>query len=151
MVNFRIVENAPPSYVEKYDEFVELYNDHSVTVKEIGELLGWSTNVFEQAKEHALSEGKISLRKPYGNRGKWVKVRKVPKYYSYSKNSGKFTVKKHIFDEVVGESVLIYYGSYKRECVAKRVVEELKKVDWDKNKLDEIHSQIMLDYGFDEL
>lgn len=151
MVNFRIIENAPPKYMERYDEFVELYNDHSITIQEIGQILGWSTNVFEQAKEQALADGRISLRKPSGNRRKWKKIRQPPKHYSYSKNSKKFAVKKHIYDEERKESVLIYYGLYISERVAERVVSELKKVDWDKSELDNIHRKIKKEYGLEKL
>lgn len=151
MVSFRIIENAPPKYMERYDEFVELYNDHSITIQEIGQILGWSTNVFEQAKEQALADGRISLRKPSGNRRKWKKIRQPPKHYSYSKNSNKFAVKKHIYDEERKESVLIYYGLYISEMVAERVVSELKKVDWDKGELDNIHRKIKKEYGLEKL
>ena len=78
-------------------------------------------------------------------------MRKVPKYYSYSKNSKKFAVKKHIYDEERKESVLIYYGLYISERVAERVVSELKKVDWDKGELDNIHRKIKKEYGLEKL
>lgn len=150
MLNFRIVENAPPSYMERYEEFIELYNDHSITVQEVSKILGWSVNVFEKAKHHALMEGRIELRKPY-NRHNSKKVKKPPKYYSYSKYGKKFCVKKYIYDEERKESALIYYGSYISERVAERVVSELKKVDWDKNELDGICRKIKKEYGLEEL
>lgn len=150
MVTFKIVENAPPTYMEKYDKFVELYNDNSITVQDISKELGWSCNVFKQAKENALKEGKIKLRSPRSGRRR-KKKREPPKHYSYSKKGRKFSVKKNVINEESGKSVLVYYGSYISEKVAERVVCELKKVDWDKNELDKIHRKIKKEFGLEKL
>ncbi len=149
MVTFRIVENAPPRYLEKYDEFVELYNDESYTVKEVMDKLDWSHRIFEQAKKQALDEGLIKLRKPY-DRGV-RRMRKIYKYYSFDKCSGKFAVKKSIFNENTGVSEVVYYGLYANEEVVKRVVDELKKVDWDKGRLEDIKCRVKEEFGLENL
>ena len=35
MVNFRVVENPEPSYIEKYSLFVDLYNNMDISVVDI--------------------------------------------------------------------------------------------------------------------
>lgn len=145
-MNFRIVENPTPEYVEKYDEFVELYNDLNVKVSDVHKILGWSTNTFEQAKARALEEGRIELRKPY-MRNKWKKGQYLPKNYSYDRHSGKYIVKKTIFNKDTGVSDIVYFGIYSKEEVAKRIVEELRGVDWDKNELDNIRDRVKLEFG----
>ena len=42
------------------------------------------------------------------------------------------------------KDVVVYYGRYDREDIAIQIVEELKKVDWDKNKLPLIKKELGL-------
>lgn len=138
MVNFKIVENPMPVYLEKYEEFIELYNDKSITIREILKILGWSSKSFEMAKKNALAEGRIKLRRPCTSWSKVKKIKKPPKYYSYDKNAKKYAVKKSVYNRDTGRVGYVYYGLYSSEDVAKLIVEELKKVDWDKSKLEDI-------------
>lgn len=52
-MNFRVIENAPPNYLKKYDLFVELYND-GVLVEDIRKQLGWSVKDYRKARKYAL-------------------------------------------------------------------------------------------------
>ena len=65
MVNFRIVENAPPKWHERYYEFVELYNGPTVTKTELLKRLDWNLNQFNPAREQAIKDGLVpEIRKP---------------------------------------------------------------------------------------
>jgi hypothetical protein len=54
-----------------------------------------------------------------------------PKYYIYNKEDGTYTVQKNI------KGKNIYFGRYETEDEAKMIVEELKKVNWNKNRLSQ--------------
>ncbi len=146
MVNFKIIENSPPVYMEKYEEFIELYNDKNITVEEIRQRLGWRTKVYNDARNKALEENRIIDRRSKNSiencKGRPVKEKHIPKYYHYDRWYGKFViVKKYYRDK---KEVVSYYGCYNNEKVAQAVVNELKKVDWDKSKLKDIKQKLGL-------
>ena len=142
MVNFKIVENSLPVYLEKYDEFIELYNDPEIPVEEIRRRLGWRTKIYGDARRKALSENKIQERRRSVGVGRPVKKKHEPRYYYYDKTTGKFIIVKRCYD---GEKdVVIYYGRYDREDTVKKIVEELKKVNWDKSRLEDIKKNLGL-------
>lgn len=58
-----------------------------------------------------------------------LKIRKKYKNYSHIKREDKYRVRKSL------DGKMIYYGDYDTEEMAKQIVEELEKVDWDKSKL----------------
>lgn len=70
-------------------------------------------------------------------KGRPKHYKREPKFYSFQRNAGKFTVRKRN----------VYYGSFKREKEARRCVELLKECDWDKkempNILNKINQEIM--------
>lgn len=70
-------------------------------------------------------------------KGRPKHYKRQPKFYSFQRNAGKFTVNKRN----------VYYGSFKREKEARRCVELLKECDWDKtqmpNILNKINQEIM--------
>ena len=144
MLNFKVIENSPPTYMEKYEEFVRLYNDERITVEDIRKRLGWTMKVYSDAREQALSEGLIVDRRTENmkkNKGRPRKAKFVPKYYTYKKRVGKFQVSKRYYHN--GEYYNVnYYGFYRNERDAQKIVEELKKVNWDKSKLGEIQKRL---------
>ena len=115
-VNFNIVEN---DYSSKYDEFVKLYNDYSVDVRTIKQKIG---GTYSKLRKEALDNGDIKQR-PYNIK------RTNYKHYHFDKNMQKFRVRK------VKNGKYMSFGFYDTEEEAKQVVEELKKVDWDKRRL----------------
>lgn len=147
MVNFRVVENPEPSYVEKYSLFVDLYNNMDISVVDIRKKLGWSTKVYTMARNKALAEGKIVDRKTsmaiLNSSGRKKAEPVLPKNYSFDKGSGKYLVKKRIYDEGKGCMVSGYFGLYDNEEEAQLMVEELKKVGWNKDRLDEIKKRVL--------
>lgn len=56
------------------------------------------------------------------------------KYYYYNSTKKRWIVSKGG----------VYFGSYKNEDTAKIIVEEMKKVDWDKNQLWKIRNKLGL-------
>lgn len=146
MVEFHIIENPDPAYFEKYDEFVKLYNDKNITVDDIRRKLGWRTKVYNDARRKALDEGKIVDRRSKKSidncKGRPLKKKLQPKYYYYDKKTRKFIVKKNYY--INKKEVVVYYGSFKDCDVAKQVVLELKKVNWDKSKLNDIKQKLGL-------
>lgn len=144
MKTFRVVENPTPRYVEKYDEFIRLYNESDLTVSEIKLELDWTASVYNQAKEKALSENRLNVRNPnYKKRIYNSSKPKKPKYYS--KNTyGKYVVVKRFY-KGDNQTENLYYGTYKYEWQARRIVEELKKVNWDVNCLEDIRKKVVYD------
>ena len=140
---FRIVENAQPEYLEKYEEFVELYNDKNITVKDIRKELGFNMAQYNLARQKALSEGLIKNRltsndKRLGRRK--VKKKRNYKHYSHSRSSGKYNVVKRLYEN--GKSVTVYCGTYDTEEQAMMVVEKMSNVGWDKKYLNKIREEV---------
>ena len=132
MVDFKIVEQSE-SYEEYYDDyllFVALYNDKNVTVKQIRKELNLSRNKYKHYLNKALEKGDVVNRNTHIN----------PKYYTKHKN--KYVV--YHWDKK--SKCLVYYGTFRRECHARRVVEELEKVDWDKRYMDWIKRDLRIFY-----
>lgn len=146
MVSFRLIENGCPAYVEKYEEFIELYNNPEIRVEDIRKQLGWGTKVYNDARKQALKENRIMDRRSPNSikncKGRPVKPKHKPKHYYYDWWSDKFVIVKRYY--VDKKDVVVYYGRYDKEDTAKQIVEELKKVDWDKNKLPQIKKELGL-------
>ena len=138
--NFRIVENPLPHYYEKYDDFVELYNNPNITIVDIRNKLGWTVKTYTLAREKALSEGLIKERRVRSKKGRPRKKKKVPKNYYYRKNTGNYVVTKRI--TINKEVKTIYYGTYKNEEECVKIINELKKVNWDKKELPNIKKKL---------
>jgi hypothetical protein len=146
MVSFRVIENSSPAYMEKYEEFIKLYNNPEITVEEIRKQLGWRTKIYNDARKKALEENRIIDRRSPNSikncKGRPVKPKHQPKHYYYDRWHDTFVIVKRYY--INKKDVVVYYGRYKREDTAKEVVEELKKVDWDKTKLQEIKKKLGL-------
>lgn len=107
----------------KYDYFVELYNNPNLSVLDIKREVG--TNAYTKLKREALKNNDITLRPTVFNINE-----NLYKFYHFDKQRGKYRVHK------VKKGVYMSFGFYETEEEAKIVVEELKKVGWDKSKLD---------------
>lgn len=125
MVKFRIVKDTSN---EKYPEYVELYNK-GVTVKEISEKLGVSEKKCYTFYRYALSDGLIEPRRT--NKNKKTKIFKA-KYYSYKAGLG------YNVYSPSANGKKTDFGYFQTEKEAKFIVEELKKVNWNKKYIDEI-------------
>lgn len=146
MVSFKVIENGRPAYMEKYEEFIELYNNPEITVEDIRKQLGWRTKIYNDARKQALKENRIIDRRSPNSikncKGRPVKEKHQPKHYYYDRLHDKFViVKRYYIDK---KDVVVYYGRYDREDIAIKIVNELKKVDWDKKKLPMIKKELGL-------
>lgn len=65
-LNFRIVEGENSSFWDKYEEFIQQWNDGKLTIKEIQENLGIPVSKYRQYRERGLNENRldIDLRSP---------------------------------------------------------------------------------------
>ena len=65
-VNFNVVEGEKEDFWDKYEEFIQQWNNGKLTVKEIRENLGIPVSKYRQYREKALNENRldIDLRSP---------------------------------------------------------------------------------------
>lgn len=119
VVNFNLTEGEDNS---KYEEFVKLYNDYSVDVTKIKKKLG-NSNTYAKFRKMALKNGDIKQRPFNLNHNTHFK------YYHFDKKMQKYRVHK------VKNGKYMSFGFYDTEEEAKCKVEELKKVNWDINKI----------------
>ena len=111
--NFKIVEKSKPNYMDKLDEFIELYNNRlEINTKEICKRLGWTYNVYNSARTYGIEEGLIIPR--YES--------KKAKNYFYSNTRGKYIAQK-----MIGEKCKKF--TCKSEAEAIELVEYLNKTD----------------------
>ena len=126
MVKFNIIENASD---DRYLKYVELYND-GLKVREIGEILDISPSTLTTYFNHARDDGLITPRKiPRKKSSIFLK----PKYYCMIKN-GFYKV----YSPTINRSRQSNFGVYTSEAEAKYVVDELKKVNWNRRCLKNI-------------
>lgn len=132
MVEFNIIEKSESydEYYEDYPIFVELYNDKSITVKDIRNELNLSRSKYKNYLNKALDDGDVSSRDTRVNPTYYTKYKNRYVVYHWDKNT----------------SSLVYFGVYRREFHARRVVEELEKVDWNKSCLKRIKQELRIFY-----
>ncbi len=104
-----------------YDEFVELYNNYDISVIDIKKRIG--AKAYTRYRKKALDNGDIKQR-PFN-----LRFNEHYKYYHYDKSMEKFRVRRVI------DGKFISYGFYEDENVARKVVEKLKSVNWDKSRI----------------
>lgn len=126
MVEFNIIEDTSK---DKYIEYIELYNA-GLKVREIGEILNVSPGTLTTYYNHACDDDLIIPRKC--NKSKKEKFLK-PKYYCKN-NKGLYKV----YSPSIRNSKQYTFGCYTSEAEAKFVVEELKKVNWNRRCLKNI-------------
>lgn len=145
-VKFRIVENPQEEYLDKYEEFVDLYNENKWTIWEIQKHLGWSVKVYNRARAYAVSRGDlIDRRTPMeievANTRRCKKKKHAPKYYSMNSYNSKFTVMKRINGEYC------YFGTYFSERTCQELVKVLKDNDWSYDVFLEVRDKLVKEYG----
>lgn len=122
-VNFRIVEESGRDWNKCYEDFVRLYTDMSLTVKDIREKMNLGISQYQTLRKHCINEGLI----PNGDR---KKLYYTPK--GYSRCHGKFVVRKRINGHD------IQFATYSDEDDAKNAVKLLREINYDKEKFLEI-------------
>jgi len=135
MTTFTIVEGY--NDLEKYEEnFIEVYNDKSIPACEIPDLLNISKNEYQRLRRNLHDAGKIKLRRASPNKNR--KKLKKNKCYSITRSNG------YTYYQIVKNRE--YYCSVKTEAQAKKMVELMEKVDWDKSKMAEIKAYVKENY-----
>ncbi len=124
MVNVRIIENVQEDPEER--EVVRLYRE-GLSMKKIGELLDGSETWVRRILYEARDNGEVEIRPRYSVN---------PRNYWFNKHNGKY----HVYKQINGKSR--QFGTYSDEATAKKVVEELRKVEWDKSQLQRIKDEI---------
>ena len=121
-MNFKVVDG---DYLEDYEEeFIKLYNNRRVRTADIPSKLGISGSNYNSLWKRLMAENKLNDR----SKNHKKEAKRKQKHYIYEVRRGKrtyFSVKKNE----------VYYGCYKNREDAKEAVEQLKKCNWDKNKL----------------
>ena len=108
-------------------QFINLYNNHSITTKEIRKILGLEYNEFYKYRKKLQKQGKIKPR----NFKRTPKQKETPKYYCLNNCRTSYQIRKK------GK----YYGCCKTIKQAKRMVELLEENNWNINLRDEIKKQ----------
>jgi len=136
MVTYNIIENSKEIPITEYEEFINLYNNPNISVKEIYKKLGWTTKKYCRLRKKALKEKRIHERQPRNRKPREKPKRKITNY-TYNHHSRKFLVRK-------GKNYkMIHYGCYDTREQAEKIVEELRKCNWDKKQLKKIEKKVL--------
>lgn len=122
-MNFTVIENPAPKHLEKYDEFIELYNQGDLIINDIIKKLGWSQKTYLNALKQGRKEGKIGERRLQN-----------AKYY-YPADFG-YRITKWL------NGKRVHFGWYGSEEAAKLAVEYFKECGWDKSQIGVIRERV---------
>ena len=107
--------------MKMYDDFVRMYNDYSISVRDIKKEIGG--NRYMRYRREAMRKGDIKQRPSN------LRFGENYKYYHFDKHMQMFRVRRVINGKYIS------YGFYENEDEARDVVDKLKSVGWDKSKL----------------
>ena len=128
--NFRILEGCPPKFLERYDEFIELYFNPDIKKKDILKILDWSDGQYKKARAKAVEEGLIGKTKP---RGRGVKN---PKYHYYDRKLKRYVVSRDT------KRIHIYHiCNSKQEAI--ELVAYLNKYGWTKKNIKQFKKEVI--------
>ena len=128
-MNVTVSEYSEGELQDRYNVFVDLYNNTKLKLYEIANHMDISLPLLNRLRKEAEKNGDIS-RLPQRSEYDY--------FYKCNDGSGKYVVLKKI------DGKMIYFGRYGSEDEAKKIVEELKKVDWDKSQLKRIKEWVKL-------
>lgn len=123
-INFNIVENPKE---ENKEEFIKDYSD-GLTQKELSQKYSMSIKAVQHKIKRLGLPRRYSPNKP--------KPKKEPSFISLK--NGKFWPRKTFNNKI------IWFGGYETMEIAKQVVTELKKCNWDKSQLPIIKKRLGL-------
>lgn len=138
-MKFKIVDGEKSDF----NRFKKMYLNPGIRTAEIKRILNMGQVKFQNwgkdvAKETGLTRRYNRRTKSYDIVPYTPEKRNNYKYYSYSEDSNGFLVRKTVDGEYQ------CYGVYKSEDIAKRIVNELKKCNWDKTQLQKIKKELRL-------
>lgn len=133
-MNFNIVEGD--TLMQHKEEFIILYNDPTIPVNSIPELLGISHNNMARLRKECQEEGRINLRYNKSKK-RWEKKNK-PRYYQVYRRGEiiKWQIKRKG----------VYYGMVYNVKQAQEFVKKLKECNWNKNLAKKIREEIIKEY-----
>lgn len=137
--NFRIIENAPRKEIN-LEEFEEDFKLKEMTIKELKQKYDIGEAEYRRLKKELAEKG-VYRTTPYGRKPKPKRIRHSNWGKNYSYRDGAWNISKIIN----GKS--LFYGRYKTENDAQKVVIELRKCDWDKNQLPKILKELGIEKG----
>lgn len=135
MVNVVWVTETSEEYYQDYEEFIRLYNENKINVNELCETLNLSQGKYKQYRKRGFEENRLipnrrCIRRTYNNNGR----EGIGKYYR--KTSQGFIITKRI------DGKNFSYGTYDDEELTQKIIQELKKVNWNKKYLPYIQHRL---------
>lgn len=128
MVNFNIIDGEYDNF-NIIDDFVKLYNNPNYTVPMIREHFNMSYGEYTRIRRYCVEKGLIN-----GDKMRYtIRTSK----YIHNKKNGKYQIWNKINNKKCS------FGTYDLFSIAKKIVIELIKVDWDKNELERIKKEVM--------
>ena len=112
-MNFNIIEGGQPTFLEKYQKFLELYHNPKILKKDIPRILDWSMRQYTNARKKAIKDGKIQDNKP--------------KYYHWRQSQKRW---------IVSRRNTIYVTCYTEE-EAIQLVDYLKENGWTRENVEQ--------------
>ena len=116
-MNFNIIENSQPKYIEEFDKFVKLYKNPNIRKKDILKKLDLSDKQYYKARQKAIKENLIK-----------DEYRKKPKNYHYSKTRNQWIVQKQSKKQKI-------YTTCHSEKEAKELVKYLNTNGWSRKNI----------------
>ena len=118
-------------YLKVEDDFIKLYNNWELTVKEVQTRLGLTKSEYRKLRKKCNEDGTIELRPAYRPQ----KQKQEPKYYSVA-HRGRY------YDYYQIQHKREHYCTCKSVKEAELVVERLKACEWDKSQVERIKKEV---------
>lgn len=129
MINFKVIDGDYDNY-DIIDEFIELYYNYEYSVPMICEHFNMSYGRYNRIRKYCIEKGLID-----GEKSKYTNRLRFSRYIR--KRGNKYWVRKTINHKNRG------FGTYVSFNIAKKIVIELIKVDWDIDELPRIRKQVL--------
>ena len=137
-MNFNIID-GDNDYTDLLPEFIKLYNNTKIPVHEIPDMLGVNLLTYRKLRRDAHDAGMIKLRRKPNKKKPTYKTH--PKYYCKCIGNGGFEF--HVMRTINGKQ--LYFGNFKKEKHAKRMVELLDEYGWDKSMAGELKKKVLME------
>ena len=125
------VVDGNTDYLLKKDDFIKLYNDKNIPVKEIQKRLKLTLTQYRKIRKECIDEGLLKLRHPPYH----TKKENPPKYYYPANRS----IHRESYDI---HRKGVYYCICKTVAEAELTVKKLKECEWDKSQIERIKKEV---------
>ena len=117
-------------YLKVKDDFIRLYNNDNIPVKNIPKKLGITLQQYRLLRKECVEEGSIELRQHFRKKKEKQEVKNYTKANRGYKVIYEVTRKKE------------YYCCCNTEKEAQLIVERLRACNWDKKQLNKIRKEV---------